>query len=99
MIISGIGVCDHFLQQLFPHQNTTAAIAYNARLKKLVKLTYPALPIVMIDFLNVTERAIADGRTSDGHHFLSDVNLIKAMSILNVMERMAVEPSFNVTFA
>ena len=99
MVISGIGVCDHFLQQRFPHHNTTAAITFNSRLKELVKLTYPSLSFVMIDFLDATERAIADGRTSGGHHFLRDVNLIKAMSILNVMERMAVEPIFSVTFA
>lgn len=99
MIISGIGACDNFLQQKYPHQNTKAVIAYNARLKELVKMNFPTLPIVMIDFLKVTERAIADGRTSDGYHFLSDVNLIKVMSILNIMEQMAVDKSFNVSFS
>ena len=98
VILSGIGACDDFLQKRFPYQNTSAVIRFNARVEELVNLTYPTLPIVTMDFLKVTEWAIADGRTSDGYHFLSDVNLIKAMSILNVMERMAVEQSFNVSF-
>ena len=58
---------------------------------KVFNLTFPSLPIPMVflDFSKVTERAIDDGRTSDGCHFMTDVNMIKFMTIANLMAAMA----------
>ena len=47
--------------------------------------------MVFLDFSKLTESAIDDGRTSEGCHFMPDVNMIKFMTIANLMAAMAGE--------
>lgn len=96
--ISGVNICDKAVSAKYPHQSDSNSIYFTKRLHELMKQYYPAVPVVIIDFLSITKEAIDDGRTSDGYHFLSDINLMKAMTILNVMRAMAEDPTFAVPF-
>ena len=60
-------------------------------IQRLVNLTFPSFPIpmAMLDFSKVTERAIEEGRTSEGCHFMTDVNMMKFMTIADLMAAMA----------
>jgi hypothetical protein len=91
MVISGINVCDHRKTERFPHQNKSAVFAFMPTIQRLVNLTFPSFPIpmAMLDFSKVTERAIEEGRTSEGCHFMTDVNMMKFMTIADLMAAMA----------
>eukprot|EP01036_Dinobryon_divergens_P028112 gene28112-37007_t len=96
--MSGVNICDKSVSAKYPTQSDANSIRFTRRLVELLREKYPLVPVVVIDFLSVTAEAIADGRTSDGYHFLSDINLIKAMTILNVMRAMAEDPTYQVPF-
>jgi hypothetical protein len=96
--MSGVNICDKSVSAKYPMQSDANSIRFTRRLVELLREKYPLVPVVVIDFLSITGEAIADGRTSDGYHFLSDINLIKAMTILNVMRAMAEDPAFQVPF-
>lgn len=96
--MSGVNICDKSVSAKYPTQSDANSIRFTHRLVELLREKYPLVPVVVIDFLSVTGEAIAGGRTSDGYHFLSDINLIKAMTILNVMRAMAEDPTYQVPF-
>jgi len=91
MVISGTNVCDRLKTDRYPHQNKSAVYAFMPTIKRLIDLTFPNLsfPMAMLDFSKVTDRAIEDGRTSEGCHFMTDVNMMKFMTIADLMAVMA----------
>lgn len=91
MVISGTNVCDRIKTDRYPHQNKSAVFAFMPTIQRLVNLTFPSFPIPMafLDFSKVTGSAIDDGRTSEGCHFMTDVNMMKFMTITDLMAAMA----------
>jgi len=87
MVISGTNVCDRLKTDRYPHQNKSAVYAFMPTIKRLIDLTFPNLsfPMAMLDFSKVTDRAIEDGRTSEGCHFMTDVNMMKFMTIADLI--------------
>ena len=74
------------LDSRFPHQAEKHAVEFNAVTAKHILQTYGReenMKIVVLDFMNMTRGAAV----SDGFHYLSEVNLIKAMYIFNVMDQ------------
>ena len=95
LVLSGISACDQLKTARYPHQNRSAVFAFMPTVKQLLNEAYPTItqslpaPVVMLDFAQMTARAIDDKRTSEGCHFMSDVNLIKFMTLTNIMRVMA----------
>ena len=74
----------------FPRQSRENASVFNEDTARYAVNTWGAIPL---DFLNLT----ADAPSSDGVHFLSDVNLDKAFVLLRALELLANRgSSFNV---
>ena len=75
----------HCFRPQYPHQRRDKVKSHNSYVHKWLTLHYPR--VLYTDFWNLT----ADGvnRTSDGFHSLSDINVIKATYLLNIMDKMA----------
>jgi hypothetical protein len=87
VVYSGAPVVDLRVESRYPHQHRDKVKIHNALVHKWLGTNYPK--VLYIDFWNLT----ADGvnRTSDGFHSVSDINMIKATYILNVMDGMRSE--------
>jgi hypothetical protein len=65
----------------FPHQSRENAIVFNENIARHFKETsYSGINIHVIDWWNFTR----DAQTSDGFHYLSDINVFKAYHVLNL---------------
>jgi hypothetical protein len=72
------------LDAKYPTQSRESTAAANLEIKQLlVERGYGHVPI--LDMMNLT----TDAQTSDGYHFLSDVNLHKAYSVLAAADLLA----------
>jgi len=72
------------LDEDYPHQSRENALLFNERIRKSfisIGLT-PGQDVLLLDWWNLT----ADAQSSDGIHYLSDVNLAKAAQILYLAE-------------
>mmetsp|Transcript_3732 Transcript_3732/g.5604 ORF Transcript_3732/g.5604 Transcript_3732/m.5604 type:complete len:241 (+) Transcript_3732:381-1103(+) len=96
--ISGVNICAQHVWEKHPTQSVSKSIYFTKKLIEIMRERYPLVPVVIIDFLNMTNEAILDGRTSDGYHFLSDINMMKAMTIINLMHSMAIDTKYMVPF-
>ena len=67
----------------WPHQSRANQLRYNERVSSWLE----NFGIRTIDFFNLTLGAA----TSDGNHYLSEVNALKAQAMINVMQEMARE--------
>ena len=79
----------------YPTNHPNLTLEYNRQINEFMGQNYPMATYV--DFFNMTLEAVTANRTSDGLHTLTDVNLMKAMVLLNVMrltlpERAAEDP-------
>lgn len=68
------------LDNIYPHQSRENAAIFNHEVSEYLKKNYSS----KVDFLDVLELT-RDAMTSDGVHYLSDVNLIKAAYVLNYL--------------
>lgn len=73
-----LGAQSRKLDKKYPHQTREVYMATNKIVTDYIWQTYR---VHFFDFWNLTRNAM----TSDGYHYLSDVNLLKAMYILNYM--------------
>jgi hypothetical protein len=71
------------LDNKYPHQSRENALEFNKKMNRKVQEAIPGVTI--IDWWNLT----ADAQTSDGLHFLTDVNLQKANHFLHVINYLA----------
>jgi hypothetical protein len=74
----------------YPWQSRASTQNFTEKILLFLKSEYPR--VVIVDFFNVSYDAILNNRTSDGVHTLSDVNIIKAMTILNLMNYVVDKP-------
>ena len=79
ILVSGLNAQSRLLDGAHPIQTREKAIVFNQAVRKALAHE-PGL--VFIDFFNVTLNA----QTSDGYHFLSDVNVAKADVFLSALE-------------
>lgn len=78
------------LVQKYPHQSDEKVIQFNSDIKNWFNKKYPF--VLVLDFFNLTWES--HNHTSDGFHHLSDVNLIKAMTLLNSMHFLALQTKY-----
>jgi hypothetical protein len=67
------------LDSRYPHQSRENALLFNEQMSLAIQETIPKITI--IDWWNLT----LDSQTSDGFHYLTDVNLLKGMHFLNII--------------
>lgn len=82
MIWTGLNAQSRALDSIYPRQSREKAQLFNEFVDQYVNSTLGMIPI---DFLNLTK----DAAVSDGLHYLSDVNLVKANVILHVANFLA----------
>lgn len=73
------------LDAQYPHQSRDSASAFNAHV--ISYLHEQPFPIYILDQYNLT----MDAQTSDGFHYLSDVNLLKVYFIVHLASRLKQE--------
>jgi len=78
---SGMNSQARALDPLYPHQSREHATAFNNVVDEYVESVYG---VQSMNFENLT----ADAAVSDGFHYLSEVNILKAMYLLNVMDML-----------
>lgn len=85
IVFSGIPVVDKVVEKKYPHQHRSLIKVQNLYIHRWLDRYYPR--VLYIDLYNLT----LDGteRTSDGFHSLSDVNMMKATYVLNLMDGMS----------
>jgi hypothetical protein len=79
IVWSGLNTQDSALDTKYPHQSKENAILFNDATEKYVINRYN---VESLNFINMTTHAYV----SDGYHYLSEVNIMKAIYLLNVME-------------
>jgi hypothetical protein len=84
LVFSGATVCADEVVKKYPHQNKEYVHSYNTETAKWLYENYPQ--VISLDFWNLSAEAL--DHTSDGFHMLTDVNLIKATTVLNLMHQM-----------
>lgn len=71
IFVSGINTQSRSLDAKYPHQSRENASIFNQAIAD--RLKHESV-VTMVDFMSLT----ADAPTSDGYHYLSDVNIVKA---------------------
>lgn len=74
------------LDQKYPHQAREKALLFNAQMKQMLQEKHGDVPYHALNWWNLTQ----DAQTSDGFHFLMDVNVIMAQFIFNLAQQLAV---------
>ena len=100
IVYTGATVCVEAVEKLFPHQNREKVRAYNDHIRNWLHATHPS--VIFLDPYNITLNAVSDPvspRTSDGFHFLSDVNVLQANVLLNLMHVFTVNRNLTVNSA
>eukprot|EP01041_Mallomonas_annulata_P010311 gene10311-21513_t len=90
-LYSGLTSQAQFMDALFPHQKREISTIFNMELHNFVynfqkfeneNIANENISIGYFDFLNLTQNA----PTSDGYHFLTDVNMLRSMYFLNYLD-------------
>lgn len=89
VVFSGVPMVHPAVTAMFPLETDERAVEFYRDMQHFFQVEYPSMTVVMLDFLNLTRDANRRGRSSDGFHQLSDVNMIKVMTLLNVMGSLA----------
>ena len=90
VVYTGATVCHNSLERKYPHQHREKIKEHNLGIKIWLEQNHP--DVIFLDPYNVTLNALNDPllpRSSDGFHFLSDVNILYANVILNLMYAVA----------
>lgn len=84
VMFEGFGTCSPRLEQAYPEQGSASVLAFNNAMAKFMhsQKAYTASPIHFVNWQNATR----DAQQSDGTHFLTDVNIFKASTMLQVMK-------------
>ena len=77
----GVPVISTAMEARYPHQDRINASIFNAQMRNYLYQSYPE--VTYLDFWNITKDA--EDRTSDGFHKLSDINMMQAVTLLNIM--------------
>jgi hypothetical protein len=85
VIYIGAPVVSSHIEKLYPQQHRSNVKIHNLHVHGWLVNHYPH--VLYIDVYNLTKNGT--DHTSDGFHSLSDVNMIKASYILNVMDAMS----------
>jgi hypothetical protein len=85
IVYVGATVCSDAVVRKYPHQNKGHILDFNAKMKQWFTQHHPE--VLHVQYWNVSNDASA--RTSDGFHPLSDINLLKAVTTLNIMHHIA----------
>ena len=89
VIFVGLHAQSRILDEHYPHQSRENAIRFNQNISAYFRdpvqiEKYYTNKIIEVDPWNLT----ADAQSSDGLHFLSDVNVVEANHILNVVKML-----------
>lgn len=95
IVFTGVPIVSPAVENKYPLQIRSRAVDFYHEMARLLHNDFPQ--IVTVSFLRLTEYASNHGYTADGFHQLSDTNLIKAMTMLNLMRAMAADPYYNVS--
>lgn len=86
VMVSGLNSQATELDSLWPQQSRANAAIFNEKVRLFMESVGPSLPFrhYVLDFMNLT----LDAPTSDGYHYLSDVNLWKALYFVNIVSAL-----------
>ena len=82
VVWSGVGVQNRALDVKYPMQSRELAAVFNDETREYLQRAN--VSVLSLDFWNLT----LDAETSDGFHGLTDVNMMKALALLNVMQHV-----------
>ncbi len=85
VIYIGVPVVSARIEKLYPQQHRNNVQIHNVHVRQWLDDNYPY--VLYVDIYNLTKNGT--DHTSDGFHSLSDVNMIKASYILNIMDAMS----------
>ena len=80
VFVTGVHAQDPVLDAKYPHQMVHHGRLFNIRMRALLAKEHP--DVGFVDFLPLTRGA----QSSDGFHYLSDVNIAKAEILLSLMD-------------
>lgn len=80
IVYEGAGSQSRSLDEKYPHQSREHARLFNQDIFQRIKSRFPAA--LVVDYGNMTK----DSQSSDGLHYLMDVNLQKSFVLLNLVE-------------
>ena len=87
VVVMGGGASTHAFEVRWPHQETSHVLRFNARMKSYLSDTTRG--VAFLDTFNMTQEAVQVGqRSSDGLHLLSDVNIVRAVTTVHLMNLM-----------
>ena len=96
LIVLGELPSSEMLEHIYPAQARENVLRHNVGLKALMTAMYSGF--IFIDTFNISLDALNanhfGARTSDGAHFLSDVNIMKVMAIVNAMHMMVNDTNY-----
>jgi len=97
IFISGLNSQSRSLDQPFPEQTRERAAFFNEKLAQAVADPWLTSnnEIHMVDFMNLT----LDAQTSDGYHYLTDVNIVKADVFVGLVDMVHREWRFSSTIS
>ena len=78
----GLGTQSRGLDVAYPHQKRENIAAFNSRVSHYLQSSYQ---VDFFDVWNLTK----DAPSSDGYHYLSDVNIVKAMYVANYLDMLS----------
>lgn len=87
VVYSGVPMVHPSVVEKFPFESDESVLQFTRDMTHFFHDKYPY--VIILDFLNLTRDANRGGRNSDGFHQLSDTNMIKMMTVFNVMHAMA----------
>jgi hypothetical protein len=76
----------------FPNQSKSHVMTFYHAMTEILQTKYPS--ILYLPFLNLTEYGVLNDCSSDGYHQMTSTNVIKAMTLLNVLRDIAFDTKF-----
>ena len=80
-LYSGLTTQARFMDSKYPNQTREKSREFNKIISEAISGFPASYNINVMDFMSLTE----DSETSDGYHFLSDVNMLRSMYFLNYL--------------
>jgi hypothetical protein len=97
IIVMGSTPTSARLASIYSLQEAANIIRYNKEVKDFIQEALPGS--VYLDTFNVSMEAIEMGRTSDGAHFLTDINMMRVMLLVNIMHELPNMPPTTINIA
>ena len=85
IVVFGSTASSKVVLKIYPYQKPSNVIEFNLKMKEFLKSL--SSNITYIDTFELSQEA-AEGRSSDGVHFISDFNSMRVMTLVNIMSEL-----------